>query len=328
MREIESEEEKNMKILVTGASGFLGKALLARLSARNTIYALSRHPPESSKNVIPIIGDITEHNLDLDMAPRDIERVYHLAAIHRIGEDKDGSIWKTNVMGTRNVIAFCHKHQIPQLYFCSTAYTIDDGRNTYEKSKVLCDKMVTESGISKVVTFKPSIVMGTKENPYPGHFSQFVMMLIKAHGRAELIRRKVEGTLRLPVIEPVFRIRGNPEGYLNLITVDEVVKGMTRVVDPGIVWLTNPNPSTLGQLADWISDSIMVRFRIQSEEFNRGPIESLVAKGASAFSPYLQGDSFPSHLKNCSPITREFIHDTIISTLYLDKKKNTSYTKR
>jgi len=308
-----------MKILLTGASGFIGKVLLPKLAACNTVYALSRHPPHPSKNVIPLVGDITEPNLGLEVAPRGIDRVYHLAAVHHLGRDKNGNIWKTNVAGTKSVIAFCCKHEINQLYFCSTAYTVDDGRNVYEKSKIECDKMVSSSGIPKIVIFKPSIVMGTRENPYPGHFSQFISILIKVHGRAEVIRRKVEGTLRLPVVEPVFRIRGDPEGYLNLVMVEQVVNEIARPHTAGTYWLTNPNPPTLRQLADWIGEFIMVRFRIQLEGFHETPIEALVTKMVSAFKPYLLGDSFPSHLKDHPLVTKDFIHETIINMLTLTK---------
>jgi len=309
-----------MRILLTGASGFLGKALLPYLSSRNTIYALSRHPPEPSKNVIPLVGDITEPDLGLEVIPHKVDRVYHLAALHHLGKDKDGSISQTNVIGTRNVIAFCHKHQIDQLYFCSTAYTIGGGRNPYEESKVECERMLNRCGIPKVVIFKPSVVMGTKENPYPGHFSQFVTMLTRSHNRAEIIRRKMEGALRLPLIEPVLRVRGNPEGYLNLVTIDEVIKGMVKPRTADTYWLTNSYPPTLGQLAEWISEVIRVRFSFHIEEFKKTPIESLIAHKVSAFSPYLWGDSFPSHLRSHPPITREFIHETIINILHIDKK--------
>ena len=308
-----------MRILLTGASGFLGKALLPLLSTSNTVYALSRHPPEHSKNVVPLIGDVTEPGLGLTYPPKLIDRVYHLAALHNLGDDKDGNLWKTNVMGTRNVIAFCHRHDVSQLYFCSTAYTVDEGRNIYEKSKILCEDTLKECGIPEVVILKPSIVMGTRENPYPGHFSQFVTLLVKAHNRAETIRRKVEGTLRLPLIEPVLRVKGNPDGYLNLVTIDEVAKGMVKPRVPGIYWLTNPNPPTLSQLAEWISEMIRVRFSFHVDEFKRTPIEALVAHKVAAFGPYLQGDSFPSDIKNHPVISREFIHQTIINTLNVDK---------
>ena len=231
-------------------------------------------------------------------------------------------------MGTQNVIDFCKSSHIPQLYFCSTAYTVGEGRNVYEKSKILCDKLVLESGIPKVVIFKPSIVMGTKEHPYSGHFSQFVSILIRTHKRAELIRRKLEGTLRLPVIEPVFRALGNPDAYLNLVTVDKVVEGMSIARESGIYWLTNPNPPTLSQITEWISDFIMVRFKIQSETFHRTPIEAAINRLTSAFSYYLYGDSFPSHIIEHPLITREFVHMTIINSLNIDKATHMNYTKK
>ncbi len=219
-----------MRVLLTGASGFLGSALTPRLIARgDTVYGLSRHPPEVAKNLIPLEGDITKLDLGLDEVPEGIEAIYHLAAIHKLGGDKDGNIWKTNVIGTENVIQFCKDYNVKRLYFCSTAYAIGEGRNVYEKSKVLCEKMVHDSSIPHVTIFKPSVVMGTKEHPYPGHFSQFVSVVIKLHQRAEPIRRKIEGTLRLPVLEPVFRVRGNPNGCLNLVVIGDVVKGMARI---------------------------------------------------------------------------------------------------
>ena len=311
-----------MKILLTGASGFLGSALTPKLIARgNTVYGLSRHPPEAAKNLIPLIGDIVKPNLGLDEVPKNIKAVYHLAAIHRLGEDKDGNIWETNVTGTKNVIDFCLNYNIKRLYFCSTAYAIGEGRNVYEKSKILCEKMVRESSVPHVIIFKPSVVMGTKEHPYPGHFSQFVALVIKLHQRAELIRRKIEGTLSLPVLEPVFRVRGNPNGYLNLVGIDDVVRGMARIRNAGTYWLTNPNPPTLQQLSNWIGEFILLDMRFIQEPFRAQPIELAFRKMAAVFEPYLLGDSFSSHLRGCLPITKELIHEVVKNLLTIDKVK-------
>ena len=308
-----------MRVLVTGASGFLGKALYPKLIAKgDTVYGLSRHPPEATESLIPLVGDVTKPNLDLDKVPKGLDAVYHLAAIHRLGEDKDGSIWETNVTGTRNVIDFSLKYKIGKLFFCSTAYTVGEGRNIYEKSKILCEQMVKASGIPKVTIFKPSVVMGTKEYPYPGHFSQFISIVIKIHQRAELIRRKIEGTLRLPVIEPVFRMKGDPEGKLNLVPVDKVIEAMAKIRKEGIYWLTSPYPPSLGTLVDWVGEFILVRMKILPS-FKPTPIELLFQNLASAFEPYLYGDNFPSDLKDCPKITREFIHQTIVNLLTIDK---------
>jgi len=309
--------ESNTAILVTGASGFVGSALIPRLIQKGRrVYGLSRHPPEARESLIPLTGDILEPNLGLSEVPEAIRAVHHLAAIHRLGEDKDGSIWRTNVEGTRNVLEFCATHKIPHLYITSSAYT--QGRNTYEQSKALCETMAKASDIPKVTIFKPSIVMGTEEHFYPGHFSQFVALVIKIHQRAEIVRRKIEGTLRLPIIEPVFRLRANPEGKLNLVPLDTVADAMSEIKKPGAFWLTHPDPPTLAQLVEWVGSFIMVKIKIEPT-FKATPVEAIFTKMSAAFIPYLWGDNFPSNIRKCPPITKEFITSTINRSLRLDR---------
>lgn len=300
-------------VLITGGSGFLGMALTERLLEKgHRIYSVSRHPPEPAENLIPLVGDITKPNLGLEEAPPNISAVHHLAAIHRLGEDTKEQIWETNVLGTKEVLDFCTKYDISHLYFTSTAYT--QGRNTYERSKAFCEWMIKRSDIPKITVFKPSIVMGTKQHFYPGHFSQFVGLVIKIHKRSDIVRRKIEGKLRLPVIEPVLRIKANPGGKLNLISIDAVADAMSGIDKPGTYSLTHPDPPTLEQLVAWVSEFIMVRIKIESD-FKPNPIEAMFEKMATAFAPYLWGDDFKSDLKDCPPVTKEFIQETIINTL-------------
>jgi len=299
-------------ILVTGASGFVGTALIEKLLEKGRrVYGLSRHPPIGSRNLVPVRGDILLPDLGMGKVPEDIYAIHHLAGLHRLGEDKDDSIWKTNVDGTKNVIDFCNKHGISHLYFCSSAYT--QGRNTYERSKSLCEVMVNESDM-KTTIFKPSVIMGTEEHPYPGHFSQFVKLLIKIHQRGEIVRRRLEGTLRLPILEPVFRIKGNPDGKLNLIQVDQVAWSMANIEETGTFWLTHPNPPALQQLCDWVGELIMVKIKVEPE-FKPTPLEAGFQKMAEAFQPYLWGDTFPSNLQLSPPITKEFIANTVRQTI-------------
>ena len=138
--------------------------------------------------------------------------------------------------------------------------------------------------------------------------------MIKVHQRAEVIRRKIEGTLRLPVIEPVFRVQGNTEGKLNVVTVDAIARAMARIKHEGTYWLTNPSPPTIAQVLAWISELIMVNIRILPQ-FKPTLLESQFQKMAIAFEPYLHGDDFPSHLRDCPPISKEVIHNIIKRTL-------------
>lgn len=312
-----------MSILITGAGGFVGRALCPLLLEKGElVYGLFRKPPEGHIpfNFIPLLGDITKpSNLGLKVVPKDIDRVYHLAGVHALSkEDKDGLIWRTNVVGTGNVLDFCVRHGKPHLLFTSTAYTWQC--NPYGRSKIDNEQAITEYSRRyglKATIFKPSIIMGTRGYPYPGHFSQFISSVIKIHQRAELVRRKIEGTLRLPVLEPVFRIKGNPSGMLNLVPVDAVAKAMAEIDKEGTFWLTNPNPATLAELAQWAGEFIMVRMSFE-RDFKPTPLEAMFQKMATAFEPYLEGDNFPSDLRDCPPITREFIHETIKQSALLE----------
>lgn len=301
-----------MAVLVIGASGFLGKALVERLLAQGSkVYALSRHPLEARDNLIPLTGDVRSSNLNLDTVPDDIEAVYHLASIVRLGPDKDGSIWDTNYNGTKKVISFCRKNEIPHLYYVSTAFL--GGRNTYERSKAWGEWLVKRSGIEKITIFKPSIIMGgVEENFFPGHYSQWALIVVSVHKRAEIIRRKIEGTLHLPVILPVLRVKGDPDGPLNIVPVDQVADSIAKIKETGTFLLTHPSPPTVQQIASWIGEFALVEVRITKEPFKATPIEAAFARMASAFEPYLLGQEFNSDIEECPPIKQESINGSIL----------------
>lgn len=289
-----------MAILVTGGSGFLGSVLIPKLEAKgHKVYNLSRKPVGHCG--IAIAGNITNPNLEI---PRDVHAVYHLAAVHRLAaNDPYDILWNTNVIGTYNIIRLCAQHEIPHLYFCSTAYTL--GRNPYERSKMLGETLVRKSDIPKVTIFKPSVIMDSEDHFFPGHFSQFVSLAIKIHQRVESVRRGVENAFHLHPMDFNLRIAGNPMGYLNIIPVNVVASAMADIESAGTFWLTHPRPPVLQDLLDWASE--FVKFRIQFAEKLRTPLDNIFSKLATAFTPYLYGDSFPSDISYCRPITREYI---------------------
>jgi nucleoside-diphosphate-sugar epimerase len=242
-----------------------------------------------------------------------ISAVYHLAGtINLARRDDKRQIWNTNVIGTRNVIDFCKRYQVPHLYYVSTAYTL--GRNPYEISKEAAEILVRASGIPKITIFKPSIVMGDGAHFRLEHFPLFALALIKVHRRADLIRRKIEGSLHLPPIEPGFRLCGNPDGYLNLVPVSDVVRMMARVTMPGTFWLTNASPPTMQELADWLGEAVLLKLTVV-HDFTANPIEYAFQRITAAFQPYLEGDAFPSDVYVEKPITRETITEMVARVL-------------
>lgn len=305
------------KAIVIGGSGFLGKILIEKLLAQGyQVYSVSRHLPEPRENLIGIRGDVLSPDLGIPeeyLNRSGIDTCYHLAAILKLGEDTDGMIMKTNVEGTRNVIAFCEKYRIANLFYCSTAYT--QNRNAYEVSKDACERLVYEwsqrTGNNSTI-FKPSIMLGLGQNFFPGHFSQFTSLLIRILRKSEAVRRHIQGIPYLPVFKPVFRLKGNPEGYLNLVDVVDVANYMVNIKGGGTYWLTNPKPPRLEEIVQWVGEYINVDLRVLSD-FVPTPLESRFARMVAAFQPYLNGHSFSSHIQKeeYNPITKKFIQETI-----------------
>ena len=301
------------KLLVVGATGLIGSSLAQKLvSQGHEVWGLSRYwgqKHDSPPNIHPLSGDVTLPNLGLgaehDSLNRQFESVYHCAGSINLGHNADDLLFKTNVLGTKNVVEFCKYYNIPHLFFVSTAYA-GLGHNYYEQTKQMAEKIVTDSDIPKITIFRPSIVLGDTD----GHFSRFIETLIMIHRRAEVIRRKAEGVLHLPVIEPVFRIRGNPDGHLNLVKVNDVTTSISLIQDEGIHWLTNPYPLTLKELGEMVGKAIMVNIRFE-QNFHAMPLEIAFEKICRPFIPYLQGEQLNI---NESDLPGSFIDQAFIDT--------------
>src|ERR1700737_4314155 len=91
-----------MNILITGASGFIGKKLVNRLANKHNVICLSRHSFEEDATFIRGFFDRFEglHSLD----PYDIQAVIHLAAVTGGCSEEDGLT--VNVLGTRRLYRY------------------------------------------------------------------------------------------------------------------------------------------------------------------------------------------------------------------------------
>ena len=111
--------------LVTGASGFLGSALLDVLRARGSgIRILVRRPPPPGRygdDVQVVVGDLGDPDI-VSHAVRGVEVVYHVGASMRgsVGDFEAGTVW-----GTRNVVRGCREHGVRKLVHVSSLGVLD-----------------------------------------------------------------------------------------------------------------------------------------------------------------------------------------------------------
>lgn len=145
-----------MRVLVTGAAGFLGHAVVAALAARgHQPVAFVREgrdvPPQASATATGDMRDLAS----LKAAAVGVDGVCHLAALTRVRESLAAPLpyWRTNVDGTLNVLeALADRLQPAKLVLASTAavygtptqqpiseHAPADPQNPYGASKLAAD---------------------------------------------------------------------------------------------------------------------------------------------------------------------------------------------
>lgn len=119
-----------MRALVTGGTGFLGRAIIRRLLERGDgVRSFSRgaHADLEMLGVECVRGDVA----DADAVSHAVEHcdvVFHAAA--RVGGwGPRQEFARTNVTGTENVIAACRRRAVSRLVFTSTPSVVHPGRD-------------------------------------------------------------------------------------------------------------------------------------------------------------------------------------------------------
>jgi 2-alkyl-3-oxoalkanoate reductase len=114
-----------MRILVTGGTGFTGKALVRRLlDLGHEVVALDYKEGLKTAELREwgarvIIGSVTDATV-VRQAMEGVEVVHHLAAAFREMNVPDTYYWEVNVQGTRNVLDEALKQGVRKLVYCST----------------------------------------------------------------------------------------------------------------------------------------------------------------------------------------------------------------
>ncbi len=145
-------------VVVTGATGHIGNALVRELVKNGTIVRALVLPQEdiSSLKHLPIEivkGDVTDYD-SLAKAFEGTSYVYHLAGVVSISSGDKNLLQKVNVEGTRNVVRACMEAGIKRLVYTSSIHAFPElphGKTIIEIKEFHPDKVVGDYAKSKAM---------------------------------------------------------------------------------------------------------------------------------------------------------------------------------
>lgn len=180
----------DLRILVTGGSGFLGKAIVEEFLESGCpvavgllrVYDLKPYHGKSDDRIEFIQGDICDPT-EINTACKGIDVVIHTAAIVDWGTKKPKEVYEANFIGTQHLINACKQNGVSMLVYTSSLDTVITGKpllnidesqpypdrhlNMYCESKCLAEKLVLSenSETFRTIVLRPSDIYG-EGDPY------------------------------------------------------------------------------------------------------------------------------------------------------------------
>jgi uncharacterized protein YbjT (DUF2867 family) len=142
-------------LAITGATGFVGQALLERASAAGLqVRALARKPQAPREGVEWVSGDLGNASALARLA-NGAEAVIHVAGV--VNAPDAAAFEQGNVTGTLNVIAAAKDAGVPRLVHVSSLAAREPKLSAYGASKARSEKLVMASGLDWTIVRPPGI---------------------------------------------------------------------------------------------------------------------------------------------------------------------------
>jgi farnesol dehydrogenase len=211
-----------MTVLVTGGTGYLGRAVVRALAARgHEVVVFARSATASGLPGRLVDGDVRDRDA-FGRAAAGCDALCHSAALVSIWRRRRADFDDVNVGGLQNAIAIAKTHRIPRMLYTSSFVALPPrGRtepmaaNDYQRTKLAADRVADQAVADGVPLTRvyPGVVYG------PGAFTEGNLV-----GR--LIADHLEG--RLPGVI-------GPENPWSFAFLDDVAAGHCAALDKGSI---------------------------------------------------------------------------------------------
>ncbi len=213
-----------MKTLITGATGFVGSAVLRQLlDEGHEVRALVR-PSSDRRNLDGLslegaVGDLCDAD-SLRRAVKGCDALFHVAADYRLWVPKPEEIFRTNVDGTRALMLAAADAGVERIVYTSSVATLGlnkDGTPADETTPVSLDQIISPYKRSKYIAEDTVRLLASQQG----------LPVVIVNPSSPIGPRDVKPTPTGRLI--VEAARGRMPAYvntgLNLVHVDEVARG-------------------------------------------------------------------------------------------------------
>ncbi|AFT72010.1 Oxidoreductase, short chain dehydrogenase/reductase family [Alloalcanivorax dieselolei B5] len=300
-----------MNYFVTGATGFIGRFLVARLLKRedSRVFALVRPGSEyklealrrrlgvEERRLVPITGDLTRKSLglskrDLDDLAGQIDHFFHLAAIYDLNADENTQRY-TNIEGTRQTLKLAEQLQAGCFHHVSSVaagglypgtFTEDMFEeasgldNPYLLTKHESEALVRQESRIPWRIYRPSLVVGHSQTGEmdkidgPYYFFKLIQKL-------------------KDYLPNWFPLVGVESGHFNIVPVDFVASALDHIAhlpegNGQCFHLTAERSYNFSEVMDIIAGAAQaprMPVRLDNRVFNAVP--GFVKKGVNALTP-------------------------------------------